>query len=55
MWVKRPKSGGDDSFPPIAEVKKNWSYIPTPPCAFMTCTGTIKTLYYPKDAKIYNS
>jgi len=35
VWIKRLERDGDNSFPPIAEVKNNWSYIPTPPCAFM--------------------
>ena len=30
VWVKRLEPDGDNSFPPIAEVKNNWCYIPIP-------------------------
>jgi len=39
--VKRPGREANNSSPSGAEIKKEWSYISTPPhCAFLLCWGT---------------
>ena len=38
--VKRLERDTDDSRPPGAEVKNEWSYTSTPPSCFIACTGT---------------
>lgn len=46
--AKWPASEADHSSLPGSEVKNEWSYAPTPPYAFMACTG--KTLMEVKKA-----